>query len=287
MLINEVMRKTNLTKKAIEYYNEQDLIHPKILQNGYKDYAQKDIDRLDKIYVLRKLGISINEIREILEDKTNSSLQKTLLKKELENTRKIKKESILKELIDNKSYIDIKKELQIIEKEENILEKLLEAFPGYYGRFICIHFSRFLNEKIITKEKEEAYNKIILFLDNLPSLNIPSDLEEYLDKNTDFINTSKINEIIQSMSNAYDNPEEFLKNNEDNLKEYMIFKESEEYKNHPAAKLANIIKEFNSSFGYNDVFIPNMRILSSSYNEYYKKVEAANKIYLEKFIENK
>lgn len=36
MLINEVCQKCRLTKKAIEYYVEQQLVQPEILENGYR-----------------------------------------------------------------------------------------------------------------------------------------------------------------------------------------------------------------------------------------------------------
>ena len=39
MLIKEVYEKCKLTKKAIEYYESKNLIHPKILENGYRDYS--------------------------------------------------------------------------------------------------------------------------------------------------------------------------------------------------------------------------------------------------------
>lgn len=44
MLINEVSKVTNLTKKAIEYYIEQKLVFPNILDNGYRDFSENDID---------------------------------------------------------------------------------------------------------------------------------------------------------------------------------------------------------------------------------------------------
>lgn len=66
MLINEVSKNTNLTKKAIDYYTLQGLISPSILENGYRVYSEKDIECLNKISVLRKLDISIDQIKNIL-----------------------------------------------------------------------------------------------------------------------------------------------------------------------------------------------------------------------------
>lgn len=76
MLINEASRLTNLTKKDIEYYIEQKLVFPNILDNGYRDFSGNDVECLKKIYVFNKLGLSTEEIKAVLADKTNNTLQK-------------------------------------------------------------------------------------------------------------------------------------------------------------------------------------------------------------------
>lgn len=43
--------------------------------------------------------------------------------------------------------------------------------------------------------------------------------------------------------------------------------------------------EFNSTNGYNDVFIPAMKQLSQSYDDYYRQMEITNKKLLEKYPE--
>ena len=59
MLINKVCKKCRLTKKAIEYYAEQSLVHPETLENGYRNFSAADIERLKKIAILRRLGLSV------------------------------------------------------------------------------------------------------------------------------------------------------------------------------------------------------------------------------------
>lgn len=83
MLINEVGKITELTKKAIKYYTFKGLISPNILENGYRVYNKNDIEQLNTISVLRKLGISTDEIRTILSDETKSTLQTIPVRKEL------------------------------------------------------------------------------------------------------------------------------------------------------------------------------------------------------------
>ena len=41
MLINEAARKCGITKKAVQYYVEQGLVDPKVLENGYRDFQKR------------------------------------------------------------------------------------------------------------------------------------------------------------------------------------------------------------------------------------------------------
>lgn len=276
MLINEASKIANLTKKAIEYYIKQDLISPDILENGYRDFYEKDVECLKKISILRKLGLSTEEIKAVLADKTDSTLQKLSAQKELNIQREQEKKSILDELSCGKSYADISTNLKAIEQSKTITEKLLDAFPGYYGRFICLHFARFLNEPIVTNEQQAAYQEIIAFLDNAPSLSFPEDLQAFLMKVTKHISTQNINQMIESTKQSIENPEKFLSENKEMLEQYLEYKQSDEYKNSPVCKIQSLLKEFNETSGYYDIFIPAIKKLSVSYADYYKQMELAN-----------
>lgn len=276
MLINEASKITGLTKKAIEYYIERELISPSILENGYRDFTDSQVERLNKISLLRKLRISTEDIKTILEDESRNTLQDFAIKTELGIQREQVKKSILDKLASGKGYSEISAELQMIENSKTITEKLLDAFPGYYGRFVCLHFARFLNEPIKTNSQQLAYKKVISFLDNAPSLKLPEDLQEYLIDNTQGINTEQITEMIENTKKSIENPDEFLTNNKEILEQYLAYKQSDEYKESPAYKIISLMKEFNRVSGYNDVFIPALKELSPSYAEYYKQLEIAN-----------
>lgn len=65
MKINEAAKITGLTKKAIYFYIEEGLINPVKLDNNYHDFSNRDISHLMLISKMRKLGLSINDIREM------------------------------------------------------------------------------------------------------------------------------------------------------------------------------------------------------------------------------
>lgn len=285
MLIHEVSRTTGVTKKAIEYYCEQGLICPAILENGYRDFGQNEVERLGQISVLRKLGISGEEIKTVLSDESGNALQRLSVQKELSLKREQAKKALLEQLSSGKSYAEISAELQTIETSKTITEKLLEAFPGYYGRFICLHFARFLNEPIKTEKQQAAYEKILAFLDNLPPLDLPEDLLEYLSESTRQIGTQQINTMIQNTQKSIENPDEFLSENKEFLEQYLAYKQSEEYQNSPAYKMMALLKTFNSTSGYYDVFLPALKELSSSYAQYYRQLEIANETILSRYPE--
>lgn len=67
MKINEVEEKTGITKKNIRFYEEQRLLTPKRnVENGYRVYSEEDVRTLQQIKLMRKLGVPIEEIRQML-----------------------------------------------------------------------------------------------------------------------------------------------------------------------------------------------------------------------------
>lgn len=285
MMIGQVSKITGLTKRAIEYYTLQGLVYPSILDNGYKDYDEDDIDLLNKISVLRKLDIGTEEIKAILSDNSKEALKLISIRKELDFQRELVKRSILEKLIKGDSYSDVSVELQALDNSKAITEKLLEAFPGYYGQLICLNFSMYLNEPIKTKSQQEAYEKIVSFLDNIPPFILPEDLQEYLIEGTKNIGTEQIKDMLEDKKKSIEDMDSFLSSNRVMLEDYLKYKQSEEYKNSPACKIMELIKVFNSASGYYDTFIPALRKLSSSYSDYYRKMEIANEKLISQYPE--
>lgn len=115
MLISEVSKITNLTKKAIEYYTEQELVSPIMLENGYRDFSENDVERLKLIFILRRLGLNIED----------------------------------------------------------------------------------LNEPITTTEQEAAYAEIISFLDNMPTLDFPEELQSIITESTKHISADSISDFME------------------------------------------------------------------------------------------
>lgn len=109
--IEDVSIKTGLTKRAIRYYEDLNLISPKRTESGYRLYTDEDIEKIQKIISLKdSLGFSLSEIKAALE-----------LDKNVKNI--LSGEAADAETIDNYAKL-IEKQIELIEEKST---KLLMA----------------------------------------------------------------------------------------------------------------------------------------------------------------
>ncbi|MDV4151435.1 MerR family transcriptional regulator [Clostridium sp. AL.422] len=285
MLINEVCSSTGLTKKAICYYEKQGLLKPKKGSNGYREYLESDIVLLNEISLYRKLDIPIKDIKIIIK----STDKKTTLNNVMED--KFKKEIQLKM---QKSYLErimmsdfnetiiseLNEEIINIEKSngEFISKELIRAFPSGLGRYLAYHFKPYLNEPLDTVEKYRAWIEIVDFLDNMPEIKIPRIIEiGYENTNNEMheqVNENIMNEMNKILNATEEELEEYKKKlltNIEKLNDESLLKVM-----NPFYKFKKQINDFFSSSGYYDIFLPNMKIISSDYREYHDKLTELN-----------
>lgn len=284
MLINEVAKSCNLTKKAVEYYTKQGLVCPHVLENGYRTFSEQDIERLKQVALYRRLGLSISEIKSVIDN--SDELKSILYKSTLELEQEKQKQEILQRLCNGESLEKLEQEINNINSKSIIIKKLMELFPSYYGKLISLNFSRYLTGRIETNEQMEAFKEIIDFFDNAPDIEIPKDLQEYLDEySIEYLSEEgqeKINRIIQAKDKNIKDIDEFVRKNKEILDKYNEYKKTEDFKNSPFNRLMELMKQVCTTNGYYEKFIPAMRKLSPLYNEYYEQMIKAN----EQFITN-
>ncbi|MBS7209105.1 MAG: MerR family transcriptional regulator [Lachnospiraceae bacterium] len=95
MNIKEVEEQTGLPRSNIRFYEKENLILPlRNEKNGYRVYSEKDVENIKKIADLRTLGLSVENIRNIIEEKISlqESIQQqySLLDKELKELENAK-----------------------------------------------------------------------------------------------------------------------------------------------------------------------------------------------------
>lgn len=264
------------------YYIETGLISPFVQENGYRDFSAKDVAMLRKISILRNLGLSVSEIKLVFSMQNLTLLKEISNKKVLEIKVLQEKREILCALSVNNDWNWASEQLRQIEKKYSILERLENAFPGYYGKYLCLHFGKYLNEPVITAGQQEAFDTIIDFLDSV-DFNISDNLRKYLDEVTVNFDETFVESVSDSMEVLLQDTEKYLAENGEFLENYMALKQSEEYKQSPAYELEKSLRYFTETSGYTDVFIPAMCRISRSYQEYYDALQRANEVFLQKY----
>ena len=287
MLINEAARKCGITKKAVQYYVEQGLVDPKVLENGYRDFSEEDTKVLKRVVLYRKLGLSIREIRRVLEDR--GEISGIFYQRELELEQEKVKQEWLKRLAAGEAIEDLEPEIAPLSSNTIIIQKLGELFPGYYGKIIRLHFSRYLTGKVETEEQKKAFHQIIEFFDRVPEIRLPDDLREYLDacmeEGSGEEETERLRRVLQEQEYALQNLDEFVRNHKKVLDDYQKYRQTEEYQNSPACRLMETMKQICAANGYDDTFIPAMRKLSPLYNEHYEQLLKANEQFTKSYPE--
>ena len=279
MLRNEIQNKTGLTRKAIEYYEEKGLINPKKTENGYRDYSDNDLEVLIKVSLFRKLGISVTEIEDYLSTGI-SSLSSVLRRKQHQLDVEEKRKEVLELVVKGESQELINEKIKLIEAEESIYVRLERLFPGYFGQMFFAAYQPFLNESL-GKDEEEAFEKYVDYLDNLPSLQLSKDEQDYIEKISSTFDIQTLNKVNEDKINAIENVEEWLKENDNAISQYEEYKNSEEYQNSLMKQIQDKLQNFMKDNKYYEIAIPLIRKFSKSYDEYYEKLLRANEIYLD------
>lgn len=141
MTIKEVEQLLEVSRATVRFYEKEGLIRPSREGNGYRDYSDEDVEKLRKIVILRKIGMSVEDINDIFDgvksindvlDANIIKLQKQMneLKGAISLSKKMKEDdtdissldtdkywnTIYEEEKQGKLFIDIAKDIADIEK---------------------------------------------------------------------------------------------------------------------------------------------------------------------------
>ncbi|MBK1813249.1 MerR family transcriptional regulator [Clostridium sp. YIM B02505] len=296
MKINEVMKITGLTKKAIYYYENAGLINPiKDDENNYRMYTEEDIDVLKKVDLLRKLEVPVKDIAIILSSpfKLNEVMVKQLhsIDERIKLLNKSKNiiESLLKNCDDmNKiqrtdSFEKLSLYLDIDKKacEGYMKDELKRIFPGNFGKAMSFFLNAYLDEPIDTEEKERAWYSLVNVLDSVEEIKFPDDIKVILDRlyeNTSnqetfpILNKEKMDKFVSELSKMSTQEKQALKSKmEDSVEDDKSSRTREDF-----SKLRKFFSE-------NQVALPKecsiyLRILSKKYNEFCEYILNVQKV---------
>ena len=124
MTIKEVEQLLEVPRATIRFYEKQGLIAPARGENGYRDYTDEDFETLKKIIILRKIGMTVEEIRDLFDgiqsmDKALDANIENLQKQMDELKGAIKLSQKMKEDIVQIDSMNVNAYWHTIEEEEN------------------------------------------------------------------------------------------------------------------------------------------------------------------------
>ena len=283
MQISEVAQATGLTKKAIEYYCAQGLVTPARQANGYRWFSEEEQVQLQKIAWYRQLGLTVKEINALLTDAT--VMGQLLSQRQQRLQLACQQQAILEKIGDGCKIEDLAADIQALTWKESTSDKLLRMFPGYFGRLINQQVVYYLDEPLVTPQQQDAFGEIVDFLDQAPDLVLSDRLQAYLEGQTPFLTKEHLTEMIVNKEQSLVDYDDFLRENQALLEQYITYKNSEEYRQSPLAEITAIMREFCQTSGYYEIFIPALRKISPAYDDYYQKLLAANERLLQDFPE--
>lgn len=269
MLLNEIAKEVGMTKRAIKYYEEKELLSIKKDDNGYRNYTQEDVETLKKISIYRKLGISIDNIKKLLETDDKKLLLSIYNQKLQEKQLQESELEALKEFIDDGDP-DKANELLDYETIENAIESMLPKEE--WSNYLMSHFKPFLNIRIKTPEQKQALKNILEYCENT-TLKTPFMMKLGMKLAGDIAKETKTADEMISYYRDMSN-EEYERLKADVLKGAKL--KSGILKYHPSyIAQRKMMKEYQDK-GYNNIFIPNLMVLSPKYGEYKRALDSLN-----------
>lgn len=105
--INDLIKYFDITRDAIRHYEKLGLISPQRNSNNYRIYHEEDIGVITDILILKKLGISLKNIKNILKKKDKTEILEVQILEIQKQILELKeKEKLLKNIL-NKKIISI------------------------------------------------------------------------------------------------------------------------------------------------------------------------------------
>lgn len=172
MNISEMERATGIPKQTIRFYEKEGLISPKRnAENQYREYDEQDIRLLKQIYVLRKVGLPILEIKRVLNQEITmaeaiSTRRMEILEEKEEQEMLLKLCEDLK--VQSLEYMDADRYVEKMQKQgkkKKGIRKLYEEYTQIYQSEEKKAFSFYPDNLIYTAK--EFTNELIRYAESI------------------------------------------------------------------------------------------------------------------------
>ena len=219
MRINEVVKITGVSARTLQYYDEIGLLIPQKLDNGYRDYTEENLEKLQKILFYRFLKFKLNDIRELLEGDFDN-LKILEQQRELILREKEKFEVILHNIEKTISNYKGEQTMTIEEKFNGFKKEDLNKYENQavekYGKDTIEESKKRQSgrEEIVTEEFNEVFRSMAKFKDenvDVAEKEVQSKVEDLYNNMNEYAFDCSI-EVFSYIGKGYVHNPEFKKN---------------------------------------------------------------------------
>ena len=219
MRINEVVKLTGVSSRTLQYYNEIGLLIPQKLDNGYRDYTEENLEKLQKILFYRFLKFKLNDIKELLEGDFDN-LKILEQQRELILREKEKFEVILHNIEKTISNYKGEQTMTIEEKFNGFKKEDLNKYENQavekYGKDTIEESKKRQSgrEEIVTEEFNEVFRSMAKFKDgnvDVEEKEVQSKVEDLYNNMNEYAFDCSI-EVFSYIGKGYVHNPEFKKN---------------------------------------------------------------------------
>ena len=219
MRINEVVKLTGVSARTLQYYDEIGLLIPQKLDNGYRDYTEENLEKLQKILFYRFLKFKLNDIKELLEDDFDN-LKILEQQRELILREKEKFEVILHNIEKTISNYKGEQTMTIEEKFNGFKKEDLNKYENQaiekYGKDTIEESKKRQSEReeIVTEEFNEVFRSMAKFKDenvDVAEKEVQSKVEDLYNNMNKYAFDCSI-EVFSYIGKGYVHNPEFKKN---------------------------------------------------------------------------
>ena len=274
MKIQEACRLAGVTRKAALVAAEQGLLAPARLENGYRDFSAEDVTRLRRIAVLRGLGMTGEAIREYFAG-DQASLSRAAMAGHLRQERDAVRQRALEELARTGDWEAARAALETPQAQESLAERLLDAFPGFFGQYMALHFSAFLQEPIREEAQRAAFEEAVGYLDSVSLPELSPQAKEFLAQASGWYTPAVWEQVHAATLSAAKDPQGYMEAHAQEMEAWQQAK-SAIPADHPLREIQQSLAALTSSPGYQQIFLSALRRMSPAYDRYVRQLQQAD-----------
>ena len=160
MTIKQLEEQLEISRATIRFYEKEKLINPKRNDNSYREYSEEDVIILKKVIILRKVGLSVSDIKKALDGECSlqSLLEKNIL--DLQNQMKELEGAIsLSKIMQDRQEEITSLDANEYWREMDVLEKSGLKFMEILNDVIAFEKGVILNEfQLVNEEGKLLYH---------------------------------------------------------------------------------------------------------------------------------